>query len=175
VARRTPFVRTFRSKRNTDWGFGVDMLAQSLTISGKLLGTTSLSVVEQQTIVRIRGLIHLQLTSVDVVSAGFLGACGIGLVQNDAFSVGITALPGPQTDANWDGWMWHSFFDVRAVTATIADGANAVGVDQRLEIDSKAMRKWTADMTLILMVEVTESGTATLRVNGDSRILLKAA
>jgi len=77
------------------------------------------------------------------------------------------------SDSNWDSWMWHSFFDVRSITGTIADGVNAAGVDQRVEIDSKAMRKWDPADIMVLMTEFVESGNATVKVNADSRILVK--
>ncbi len=176
VARRGRFQgQQTRVRRLTDWGFGVDMLNASLTASGKLLGTTSLTVGAMQTIVRIRGLISLGIEAAGAISQGFAGAAGIALVNSDAFAAGTGSIPGPQSDANWDNWMWHSYFDVRTITATIADGVNAQAVHQRIEIDSKAMRKWDPAETLVLMVEATETGVSSLRVNCDTRILLKAA
>jgi len=161
-------------QRHTDWGFGVDMLANTLSSSAKLLGTTSLGVAEPVTLIRIRGMIHFILTLGDAAGSGFLGAAGIALVNTDAFSVGITAIPGPQSDAHWDNWIWHSFWDVRTATATIADGVNAAGVSQRIVIDSKAMRKWDPAETLVLMVEGTETTNAAVRINCDTRLLLKS-
>ncbi len=164
-----------RTRRNTDWGFGPDILETQLSATGKALGTTSLVVTEQQTIVRIRGLIHVTLITAAAASDGFVGAAGVALVNSDAFGVGITAIPGPLTDAHWDRWMWHSFWDVRAITATIADGVNAASVSQRITIDSKSMRKWDVAETLVLMVEGIESGTSVVEFNGEMRMLLKAA
>ena len=164
-----------RTRRLTDWGFGPDMLNQTISSSTKVLGTTSLTVAEQQTIVRIRGHLHLLLLTADAAGVGFLGAAGIALVNSDAFAQGVNSIPGPQSDANWDSWLWHSFWDVRSVTGTIADGANAAGISQRIEIDSKAMRRWEPAQTLIFMVEGTETTSAAVRLNMDSRMLLKSA
>ena len=173
LARRSrPFVRSTR--RATDWGFGVDMLNQTMSVSSKILGTTSLTVGAQVTIVRIRGLLHLTLDSGDAAGAGFAGAAGIALVNSDAFAAGAGSIPGPVGDANWDRWMWHSFFDVRSITGA-ASGANAVSQDQRIIIDSKSMRKWDPAETLVLMVEGVEATNAVLRINCDSRILAKDA
>ncbi len=70
--------------------------------------------------------------------------------------------------------MYHTFFDVHAVTATIADGVNAVGVIFNKEIDSKAMRKWQDDgTTLFAKLEVIEIGAANIEVFFDSRVLIK--
>ena len=175
VARQRQFVRVAGKARSTDWGFGVDMLAQTLASSQKLLGTTSLTVAEQATIVRTRGILSLVLLTTNVAGGGFLGAAGIALVNSDAFSQGINSIPGPLTDSNWDAWLWHTFFDVRSVTATIADGANSNAANRQIQIDSKAMRKWDPAETLVLVVEGVETVSATLLVNCDTRILLKSA
>ena len=175
MARHTGFPRRSSAKRLTDWGFGVDVLTQSMSTSTKLIGTTSLTVGEQQTIVRIRGHLHLTLLTGAASGDGFIGAAGIALVNSDAFAQGINSIPGPLTDAHWNAWMWHSFWDVRVLTGTFSDGVNAGSVQQRLEIDTKAMRKWDPAETLVLMLEGVESGTAAMEFNGDSRILLKAA
>ena len=171
---RVGSVRQVRSRRNTDWAFGPDLVNQTISSSTKILGTTSLTVSEQQTIIRCRGLFTVSLDSA-TAGGGFLGAAGIALVNSDAFAQGINSIPGPFTDAHWDAWMWHSFFEVHGITATIADGVNAVSAMQRIEIDSKAMRKWDPAETLVFMAEGAEAGTAVARFNMDSRLLLKAA
>ncbi len=172
---RSQFIRTIRSRRNTDWGFGVDFLDVQASATIKVLSTTSLTIAEQATIVRIRGMFHVFLEAAAAAGDGFLGAMGIALVNSDAFAAGVASVPGPLTDAHWDSWIWHSFFDVRALTTTLADGVNAQAASVRLPVDSKAMRKWDPAETLVGMFEVVESGTAIITVSGDTRILLKAA
>ncbi len=98
-----------------------------------------------------------------------------GLTSPHGLRTATTVPPGPLTDAHWDSWIWHSFFDVRALTTTLADGVNAQAASVRLPVDSKAMRKWDPAETLVGMFEVVESGTAIITVSGDTRILLKAA
>ena len=164
--------RVQRSKRLVAWGFGPDILNQLVTASTKLLGSTSIVLVSPPaTLVRVRGYVHLGLETTSAVSSGFAGAVGLALVNDDAFSQGINSLPGPFSDPNYS-WIWHSFFDVRSLTATHADAVNAPGMDQRLDLDSKAMRKWNGTQTLILMLEASETGASNLRVNADSRILI---
>jgi len=163
-----------QTRRLTDWGFGVDWVNISITGTSKVLATTNLGVGTAFTLVRMRGHLHVVCVGTSgAVGDGFAGAAGIGLVSNDAFAAGAASIPGPQTDANWDGWIWHQFFDVRQATGTIADGANAASINMHMDIDSKAMRKWDPGMTLVGMVEVLESGSQNLEVNGDSRLLLK--
>ena len=83
----------------------------------------------------------MHLLTAAAAGDGFFGAVGIGIVTNQAFVAGVTSMPEPFDEVNWDGWMWHFFFDIRSVTATIGDGVNAASVSQLLTIDSKAMRK----------------------------------
>ena len=86
----------------------------------------------------------------------------------------MTACPGALTDLDDDIWMWHHFFTVKAINVTGGDlGSNAVSLAQRFEIDSKAMRKITEDQFLFGSIEAVETGGATLRLNADSRVLLK--
>ena len=104
---------------------------------------------------------------------GFFGAVGLGKVSEQAAGVGVTAVPSPMDEENWDGWLWHSYFDIRAITATIADGVNAGIAYQRLVIDSKAMRKVDSADVIVGAISVVESGTATMEMNADSRQLIK--
>ena len=97
-------------------------------------------------------------------------AVGIGIVTNEAFAIGATAIPGPISEADWDGWMYHRFFDLHKGLADTTDGSSAI----EFEVDSKAMRKWDGGAeTLVGMVEAVEAGTASMDVFFDSRVLLK--
>jgi len=127
------------------------------------------------TIVRTRGLYMLELTSGDAIGAGYFGGVGICIVTDKALAIGATAVPGPFTEDAWDGWLWHSYFDVRMVTATIADGVNAGGVRMVIPIDSKAMRIVHDDETIVGVTEVVESTNAALERQGSTRMLIKEA
>ena len=168
-------VRNRSLKRKTIWSIGPNGDSQFHTATGKTLWTTGivLTTESETTIVRTRGIVSFTLQAVASLGDGFFGAVGLGIVTNDAFAIGATAMPGPLTDSQWGGWFWHSYFDLRSVTATIGDGANANGVSQRLVIDSKAMRKLSNNETLFGMYEVGESGTATLETLAEVRLLMK--
>ncbi len=163
------------SRRVVDWGFGVADANSIVSATGKLLWGTSISNSGQKiTIVRTRGIATLTLLSGAAIGDGYHGAHGICLVTEDALAVGVTALPDPFADSNSDVWLWHSFFDVRLVTATIADGANAMSVRSVIEIDSKAMRKnFDSEMKVVGMSGFIESGTATVELNATTRQLVK--
>ena len=174
MARRSGFHRQGQ-RRKTAWTVGPQEVDRNLTSSTAVLWSAGVVLTNepQVTIVRVRGIITATLETVGAIGDGFFGAHGIGIATTAAFTAGIASLPTPLTEEDWDGWLWHTYFDIRAVTATIGDGVNAVGAVDRTIIDSKAMRIWTEDMTLFGVTEVTESGTSNVEVQGQSRVLVK--
>ncbi len=122
------------------------------------------------TIVRTRGLLSIATDQV-AGTEDQVGAFGIGLVNDVAGALGITALPGPATDCQWAGWfVWQAFLqEFRFGDAT----GFAPGAGIQYEIDSKAMRKFGSDQSLVMMIENTDAA-ASLRVALAVRILVKA-
>jgi len=119
-------------------------------------------------------LISLKLTGTSVAAGGFFGAIGIGVVSLPAFTAGQSSLPTPIAELAWPGWIWHSFFSVFSVTATIADGVNAAGAIVNMVIDSKAMRKQGAQEVLFGVIEgEREGGAATMVMDANCRVLDK--
>ncbi len=120
------------------------------------------------TIIRLRGFTELQLTSVGSPGDGFSGALGIGIVTEAAFDIGISAMPTPVTEVEWEGWMYHQWFSLHA-----SDTALDVP-PLSFQIDSKAMRKFGSDMTIFAAIETDfEDGAAVLDVRFATRMLLK--
>ncbi len=161
------------NRRTTDWGLGPASGNQSISASGKTLWNVGTSPAINFTVVRTRGQLIVALLTTDAAGGAIHGASGIYMMTEDAFAVGVTAALDPLTDANSDMWLWHSFWDVMAVTATIADGVNAVGAVQRLEIDSKAMRKdFDPERVMVGVTGVTLVNVTTVRHRADTRQLL---
>ena len=156
------------------WGLGPESSDQSISATGLTIWTSGAVPGEPEfTIVRTRGFFEVGLASATAAQDGFFGAIGIGIVTAKAFAIGGTAMPGPLTEIDWDGWLFHSFFDVRMLSGTHADGVNAVSAHQRIEIDSKAMRKISTEEILVGVTEVTESGTGVIETHADCRVLVK--
>ena len=165
-----------RSRRETSWSVGPGAsTAQSITSAQSLiLGASLVPSEEGLTVIRTRGLLELNLNAVSAVGAGFHGASGLCIVSADAVAAGAASIPSPVGDAGWDGWFWHSFFDVHTITATIADGVNATAVHKQFMVDSKAMRKFRTNEAMVWMLETAaEVGTATMFAHADSRLLHK--
>ena len=157
-------------RRTTKWGVGPKAEPLSHSASNQQIGTGVILLLESEvTIVRMRGEFFFMLLTAAATGDGFAGAIGIGLVSNEAFAIGAAAVPGPVSEQDWDGWLWHSFF--HSGFAIAADAS--VGVALRIPIDSKAMRKWSEGYTLCPVVEVTENGTSTAESWFQSRLLLK--
>ncbi len=161
-------------RRVVDWGLGPAAEPEIFTATGTQLWSLGTTPSQKLTVVRTRGWINYYLTATAAILDGFAGASGIYLMTEDAFLVGDAAAVDPLTDANSDVWLWHSFFDIRSITATIGDGVNSTAIVVRQEIDSKAMRKnFDPEMVMVGVTEVVEQGTATLTVRAEVRQLLK--
>ena len=162
------------SRRRTGWeeGPGIQTLSQFTTSTAAILGAGQSFNLDGFTIVRIRGLLDMFLTTATANGSGFVGAFGIGIVTDAAFAVGITAVPTPLTEIEWEGWMYHQFISVHGPAGTTAFPAISAG--SQIVVDTKAMRKIGSDEVLMAVIEVTEDvADATLNVRFGSRMLLK--
>ena len=172
-----PLVRTRTARRSTAWGLGPGstVLTNFGSTTAQILGSGM--VVNpgfgKLTVVRVHGLMSAYIIAATALQDGFAAALGIGIASGDAFGVGVTALPNPIADVAWGGWLFHSFFDCRAMTGIEADGANALSSVVQLRVDSKAMRKLSENEVMFASVETVESGTASMNVMFDSRVLAK--
>ncbi len=164
-----------RARRQTSWelGPGGNTPIQFTATGEGLVGDGVAAALGGITVVRIRGQLDIILTAAAAAIEGFHGAFGICIVNEDAFAVGVSAVPDPLADVNWDGWIFHHFFDVHSITGTIADGSNASAVHQRINVDSKAMRKFLEEEVMVAKIEVVENGTSTMNAFFDSRVLIK--
>ena len=154
--------------RNWGGGPGGTTLVSLSATGSSILGAGITSSI-QLTVLRIRGLFHAYIIGGGTADGdGFFGAVGIGKCTAAAFAVGITAMETPITEANWDGWLWHSYFSV--YRGDLDGGGNSEST-QRIVIDSKAMRKFGDEEIIFAAVEVVETGTSVVGVRLDTRML----
>ena len=177
MARPRGFIpRSPRSKRVTSWGFGPgDSALTSITATGQtVLGAgVALTLESKATVIRLRGQLDCYLIAAAAASDAFVCALGVGIVSNDAFQIGVTAMPEPIGDSSWPGWLYHHHFSLLQRTAT-EDNIFGGGTGYRLEVDSKAMRKIGQNEVLTAILDVVELGTGpAMEVAFNSRILLK--
>ena len=164
------------SRRKTAWQIGPFGQA-NVTAAGVLLfATGAQALVDGATIVRTRGELSVALGPSTTALAGFdrigFGMC---IVSENAFGIGVTAVPTPITDIAWDGWLFHDLMSI----FTIQDSetwSNSGSPFKRVEIDSKAMRKIKNTDVLIGVMEFSsETGTATIEARLNTRVLVKLA
>ena len=178
-----PFVRSQR--RKTSWtvgpSSGADGESQEITASSSVLATSAIEFLfDGDTLVRTRGEFVASLVLSSAVANGYNGAFAIGLATLQAVTAGVASLPTPIDEQEWDGWLYHRYFSLisggaiaSATAAQQADQVNGTLAALRLEVDSKAMRKVKTDMALFAIIQVIETGTATMRFSFNSRTLLK--
>jgi len=152
------------ARRKTHWT-ELRAVPADFTATGSTLIASTAVGHEGETLVRTRGYISGVLTVASAPGDGFFGAIGMAIVTVAAATIGITAIPTPLTEAGWDGWFVHRYFDCRAGLSGSNDQLVA------LDIDSKAMRKANEDEQIVMVLEVIESGTATLRLGAAVRML----
>ena len=165
------------ARRRSGWAFGPGGTTQQTSTTGSsvILGAYVTPTVDGLTVVRIRGDLMLYLSATTGAVDGFLGAVGIGLSTEAALDVGVGSVPTPITEEDWDGWLYHRYFSVRGPGAAVP----TIGIDMtstfREAVDTKAMRKLNEESGLYFAVEMVLTGTATLRMQFNSRMLLKLA
>ena len=146
-------VRGFRkgTARKTDWSASaVQSAATNIPASSAVLVESFTPVGQGETIVRTRGALFF-FSDQSTADEDIIAAFGIGVVTAQAVSVGITAIPHPGTDAAWDGWLYHTYLHSHFEFGSTVGFEFSAG--QRIDIDSKAMRKVTSDEIVVVVAE----------------------
>ena len=180
--RSTSILRTSgrSQRRKTSWAIGPFGSTVHTTNASKVFPTGSQALLEGLTIVRIRGELVGALSGAAAALDGFSRVgVGICITNENAAGIGITATPTPLTDIAWDGWIWHSIFSLFSpgiIAGGAADDAPLGSAFIRLEIDSKAMRKFKNTDVLTGVVETgDEVGAANMTLKLNTRVLVKLA
>ena len=165
------------SKRLTEWFITVDSAGFiNVAAASKLLYATvpgaTLALIAPATIIRTRGILTV-LSDQTAATETQMGGIGVGFVNEVAGTLGITALPGPTTDPNWEGWFVYQRFTQRMLVATAVGMASRGGSGGSYEIDSKAMRKFDGDETMVFLAE-NRHATNGFEFNLVLRFLVKA-
>ena len=162
-------------KRAVAWSLGPEGTSSFSSSGSVVVPTGTQALLNDTTIVRVRGVLTIFLQSASAALDGFVGAFGLAIANENAFNAGIASMNILITDANWNGWLYHTFYQLKAAIGPIADNEPSYPGNQsvRIEVDSKAMRKIKLGDVLYGAYEHTETGTAVLGARFDSRILFK--
>ena len=163
-------------RRQTSWVDGPNQVANNLSVAGASAWSIGTGTTEDgTTIVRTRGFFTANLIGVTTIGDGYHDfSVGIGITTEEAFTVGgVTSLPSPLSDSNWDGWLFHQHVGNFLGSSVVALGRSPMEA-VRIEIDSKAMRKFEDGMVCFGAFELgTEIGTAIMQVAARTRLLVK--
>ncbi len=139
-------------RRPTFWEGAIAQM--SLASGGASVATivseANLEAVPNGTIVRVRGSVLVQATAAGAVDAESIVNWGIMLVNAPAFAAGIASLPTPRTDIGSDWLAWGST-GIHAHSTAVA--GNELSAMERIEVDSKAMRKVGLNQVLVFTAE----------------------
>jgi len=174
-SRGSRFPRRGASRRPVGWEEGPFTTPLALSTNGATIFSGGQQVLlDGLTIIRLRGSLMCKLTTVTALGDGFSRvAVGFCVVSENASGVGATAVPHPIADIQWDGWFWHTIFNLRSEPTTAEVWADPMGQWREI-IDSKAMRKTRAGDVIIGVVEVAgEIGTAVINLVANTRVLIK--
>ena len=168
AVRRRP-LRTGGPKRQVTWVAPADQGFVSVGGGAKILVASFTPFafgMVKPTVVRTRGEVSIKPSAFGV-DVDIVGAYGMGVVSDQALAAGVTSIPGPWTDADWDGWfVWRSY----SYHLEFTSGTGVRIISEQYTVDSKAMRKVSDNETVVI---VAESQAVAFEISMPVRMLLK--
>jgi len=160
------------TRRKTSWIQGPGDATIIVMSGSSTLGFgSSVGLFDGETVIRVRGSLQAFLTSVTAAGDGYHVAVGIGVFTSEAFAAGIASLPSPISDMDWNGWLYHRFYDLHGAAAGSPEADVSTSI--QFEVDSKAMRKVNDGVTIGCLVQGVELGDSVMGVYFQSRLLMK--
>ncbi len=141
----------------------------ALTANGTFVGNR-LTALGGRTILRMLGEVTVGPTSAPTALDSVLITVGIGVVSDDAFALGPTALPDPGEDPEYPWLFWWQF--PLFFAGTSVDGGNAQ-ISGRKGFDIRSMRKMKNSESLGWVVQYEDVvGTPPIHLDiGTLRLL----
>ncbi len=152
-----------------EWDCVPSVNANVSTATTTLFG--GLAFLRPSTILRARGYVQASFDATVQVGDLIRLTFGLGIVSDDAFNLGATAMPDPAGECEYP-WLWWGEMLLRS---ELAAGPGSWGIPaQRLEVDTKAMRRVKPQQTLAWIVESTDvAGAPVTNVDcGQLRVLI---
>ena len=137
----------------------LDGLVTSSAATVKGAFTVGLALTEAAaTLVRTRGMLAVRVAAAAAGNSITRGALGMIVVSQDAFDIGLTALPGPLSDSQNDWFLWVPFTLMHDDQLAEFDSKFVASVP----FDSRGMRKLKFGDVLAAVLEVDSdlSGSA---------------
>ncbi len=143
-----------------------------ITTESSVAYLTSLAFTEAGTILRIRADFLVAFNAATAASDACVLAFGIGLVSTDAFLA--SAFPDPVAEPEYP-WMWWKSILMQSTFAIDGTGTDHSGqLQHRVEVDTKAMRKFKPRQSLAFIVEYVDLNglPPVVIVAGNARVLV---
>ena len=121
---------------------------------------------EAETILRTRGRVMAHFDPASV-NESVTVAVGLAVVSARAVAAGAASLPRPATEGAYP-WLWHGWLMMDSFAVQILEASASPAWVDRLEIDSKAMRKVKETEVVALVFEICDS------LDGGGSVIIKA-
>jgi len=158
MARRAVVTRPGKKIDFKNWN-GLPAIDLNSSAAATILGS-SLAFAIPATILRVRGQVLVLLDNAAVgVTQGV--AMGLAVISSDAFAAGVVAVPDPAGELDYP-WLWWN--SVKLFTDSGASIDNFGMQYQRVEVDSKAMRKMKPGESLVFIAQ-TLAAVGVTRIN----------
>jgi len=150
---------------------GAEFVRQAVSTATTVLGG-SLSTLVPFTMVRMRGYVQAHFDATKQLDDRIVLTFGFGLFSTDAVTLGATALPDPSDEKEFP-WLWWNQMALESEISAAGEGTWGMNA-QRIDVDSKAMRKVKPGQSLAWVVQATDLAGApvTLVTTGATRILI---
>ncbi len=167
--RRQVITRPGRKIDFKQWDAMPSLSAESSSSGTTLGGAISFTI--PATILRIRGYCQASLDETKQAGDEMIVGFAVGIVSTDAFNLGVTAVPDPSSEPEYPWLWWGQVF----LESFVAAAAEPWGIsNQRLEVDSKAMRKVKPGETLCWVAQrnAVAGAPVTILTFGQTRVLI---
>ena len=149
-------------------------MGDAVALSTTQIELMSCTIAEQgaldTTVLRTRGNLVIVGAPNAVTDSEVVGL-GVCVVSATALGIGGTSLPGPIADIGSDMWLWHRFVPLEAGVLT-AGLTQSITVNERVEIDSRAMRRLMTDQAVVLVGELSIGSFGSVQVLGGIAFLI---
>ncbi len=122
----------------------------------------------EQVVRRTRGQVIAEMATFSASTETATCAFGIGILPRTPTPTAAT-IPGPLTEASWDGWFVHGMIVLSAPVLFTLTGSQSY---QRTEIDSKGMRRVNQDDIIFVAFENASFSDVTVAYHLAFRQLL---
>ena len=173
AARRSARTLVRAPKRSTFWAgaSGQFALTTGAVSTAPIVTEATLENVPDPTLIRIHGEIFVIVTARTAAQDGAIIDFGMIPQSAAAIAAGVGSMPLPGTDVG-SSWIYHKRIAVRSNIAP--PNGTDIGGNHRFQVDNKAMRKFSLNQGLQLVVQNTVlTGTITVSISFAFRLLFK--